>query len=111
MLERNIKEACDQWDAFAMKGFTALPGMCDMVGKCCVDDGTTTTNIDWDFCMSEAQEAENFTLPNLSALIPGCLLVFAGDSANTNAAAGSLSKYAMNTELAFIGSSLIFLFV
>jgi hypothetical protein len=53
----NIKEACDRWDTFAMTGFTALPGMCDMVRKCCVDNGTTTTNIDWDFCMSEAQEA------------------------------------------------------
>jgi hypothetical protein len=107
----NIKEACDRWDTFAMTGFTALPGMCDMVRKCCVDNGTTTTNIDWDFCMLEAQEAGNFTLPDLATLIPSGLLVFDGDGSNTNAAAGSSSKYAMNTGLALIGLSLTFLFV
>ena len=61
---REIEKACDQLAVFAT-GFAALPDMCDMAGECCVDDGTTTTNVDWDFCMAEAQEAGNFTLPDL----------------------------------------------
>ncbi len=40
--------------------------------------------------MAEAQEAGNFTLPDLAALVPGGLPVFDNDGANTNAAAGSL---------------------
>ncbi len=96
---------------FATSGFPALPSMCNMVGKCFVNNGTTTTNIDWDFCMAEAQEWVNFTLPDLATLVPGGLPVFKDDGANTNAAAGSLSKYVMNTTLALIGSSLTFLFV
>jgi hypothetical protein len=66
----DIEEACNQLDAFATLGFAALPGMCNMVGECCFDDGTTTTNVDWDFCMAEAQEAGNFTLPDLAPLVP-----------------------------------------
>ncbi len=60
--------------------------------------------------MAEAQEAGNFTLPDLAALVPRGLPVFDDDDANTNAAAGSSSKYAMNTVLALIGSSLTYLF-
>jgi hypothetical protein len=106
----DIEEACDQLAVFATS-FAALPGMCDMVGECCVDDGTTTRNVDWDFCMAEAQEAGNFTLPDLAALVPSGLPVFDDDGANTTAFAGSSSKFAANTALALIGSSLTFLFV
>ena len=52
----DIEKASDQLAMFATV-VTALPDMCDMVGECCVDDGATITNVDWDFCMAEAQEA------------------------------------------------------
>jgi hypothetical protein len=110
---RDIEEACDQLALF-VTAFEAPPGMCDTVGKCCADDGITTiTNVDWDICMLEAQEAGNFTLPFLAAFVPGGPPVSDDDGANTNAAAESSSKYAANTALtlALIGSSLTFLFV
>jgi hypothetical protein len=107
----DIEEVCNQLAVFARMGFLALPSMCNMVGECCINNGTTTTNVDWDFCMTEAQEAGNFTLPDLATLVPGGLSVFDDDGANTNVAAGSSSKYATNMVLALIGSSLTFLFV
>ncbi len=61
----NIEEACNQLAVFVTTGFPSLPGMCDMVSECCINNGTTTTNVDWDFCKAEAQEEGNFTLPDL----------------------------------------------
>ena len=78
----DIEKASDQLAMFATV-VTALPDMCDMVGECCVDDGATITNVDWDFCMAEAQEAGNFTLPDFAALIPGVLPVVEDDDATT----------------------------
>ncbi|KAL3805979.1 hypothetical protein ACHAW5_006586 [Stephanodiscus triporus] len=68
----DIAKACDQ--VVALTTVVAnLPDMCDSVGECCADDGTTTTNVDWDFCMAEAAEAESFVMPDFSTLIPGGL--------------------------------------
>jgi hypothetical protein len=106
----DIEKACDQLAVFAT-GFTALPDMCDMFGECCINNGTTTTNVDWDFCMAEAQEVGNFTLPDFAVLVPGGLPVFNDDYQHKNESAGSSSNYAAKTALAFIGSSLIYLFV
>jgi hypothetical protein len=78
----DIAKACDQLSLFATV-VAALPDMCDMVGECCVDDGATTTNVDWDFCMAEAQEAGKFTLPDVASLVPGGLPVFGDDDAAT----------------------------
>ena len=78
----DIEKACDQLALFALV-VAALPDMCDMVGECCVDDGTTTTNVEWDFCMAEAQEAGKFTLPDVASLVPGGLPVFGDDDAAT----------------------------
>jgi hypothetical protein len=68
----DIAKACDQVVALATL-VASLPDMCDSVGECCADDGTTTTNVDWDFCMAEAAEAESFTMPDFSTLIPSGL--------------------------------------
>jgi hypothetical protein len=65
--------------------------MWDMVGECCVYDGTTTTNVDWDFCMAEAQEAGKFTLPDVASLVPGGLPVFGDDDATTTSAPTSMT--------------------
>jgi hypothetical protein len=47
--------------------------MCDMVGECCADDGTTITNIDWDFCMAEAAEEANFEMPDIVEILLGSI--------------------------------------
>ena len=62
----DIETACEQVATYA-------PDMCDMVGECCADDGTTTNNVDWDFCMSEAAETTGFVMPDFAALIPGSI--------------------------------------
>ena len=62
----DIETACEQVATIA-------PDMCDMVGECCVDDGTTTTNVEWDFCMAEASEAANFTMSDFATLIAGSI--------------------------------------
>ena len=49
-----------------------IADMCDMVGECCADDGTTL-NIDWDFCMAEAAEVANFVMPDIVELLLGSI--------------------------------------
>jgi hypothetical protein len=90
----DIEKACDQLALFALV-VAALPDMCDMVGECCVDDGTTTTNVEWDFCMAEAQEAGKFTLPDFASLIPGGLPDFDDDDATTTKVPTTLAPTAM----------------
>jgi hypothetical protein len=115
---RDIEAACDQ-----VAVATFAPDMCDMVGECCTDDGATATNVDWDFCMAEAKEAGNFTLPDFAGLTSGETST-GGTSATavpTNAtpaatpaapnSGSSSSKYAASAALAFIGSSSAFLFM
>ena len=90
----DIEKACDQLALFALV-VAALPDMCDMVGECCVDDGTTTTNVDWDFCMAEGQEAGKFTLPDFASLVPGGLPDFDDDDATTTKVPTTLAPTAM----------------
>jgi hypothetical protein len=103
----DIETACEQVAAIA-------PDMCDMVGECCADDGTTTTNVDWEFCMAETSEAANFTMSDFTTLIAGPVV---GSSSNAPpapvpaTASGGSSKYAADAAFALISFSLAFLLV
>jgi len=82
----DIEAGCDQLAAYVtdfanamdITNITDIADMCDMVGECCADDGTTITNIEWEFCMAEAVEEANFEMPDIVELvlgiIPGVLL-------------------------------------
>ncbi|KAL3787453.1 hypothetical protein ACHAW5_008991 [Stephanodiscus triporus] len=83
---------------------TLLPDICDMTGECCADDGTTTTNVDWDFCMAETAEV----------MVP-TMISFAQYIANQQnrdvtvpaPAAGSSSAYTAGAALALSSAFLI----
>ena len=100
----DIETACEQVGAIASD-------MCDMVGECCVDDGTgtTTSNVDWDFCMAEASEAANFTVSDFATLIAGSRAP--PPTPVPAPASGSSSKYAADAVLALVSFSLAFLLV
>ncbi len=79
----DIEAGCDLLAAYVTDfanatDITDIADMCDMVGECCADDGSTITNIEWEFCMAEAVEEANFEMPDIVELvlgiIPGVLL-------------------------------------
>ena len=82
----DIEAGCDLLAAYVtdfanamdITNITDIADMCDMVSECCADDGTTITNIEWEFCMAEAVEEANFEMPDIVELvlgiIPGVLL-------------------------------------
>ena len=77
----DIETGCDLLAAYVtdianarnITDITDITDMCDMVGECCADDGTTITNIDWDFCMAEAAEEANFEMADIVEILLGSI--------------------------------------
>ena len=100
----DIEAGCDLLAAYVadianarnITDITDISDMCDMVGECCADDGTTITNIDWDFCMAEAAEEANFEMPDIVEIllgsIPGLLdLIPTGSTPETGGTPATIS--------------------
>jgi hypothetical protein len=102
----DIETACDLVAVLVahVPYLETFPDMCDLTGECCADDGTTTTNVDWDFCMAETAEV---VIPKLIGLVQYIANQQNRDVPVPAPAAGSSSKYTPDSALALSFAFLI----